>query len=58
MDYLNSDAEFRNKERLLAHVRNVHPALYRALGREPGLLGDESLRAELREGLATLPVGF
>ena len=58
VDYLNSDAEFRNKERLLAHVRNVHPALYRALGREPGLLGDESLRAELREGLATLPVGF
>jgi hypothetical protein len=58
VDYLNSDVESASKERLLAHVRNVNSSLYRALGREPGLLRDEGLQAELRVGLATLPAGY
>ena len=59
VDYLNAESSLSAaRENLLTHVRSVNSQLFRALCRQPELLNDERLKADLRRVLLTLPAGY
>lgn len=59
VDYLNAESSLSAaRENLLTHVRSVNSQLFRALCRQPELLNDERLKADLRRVLVTLPAGY